>query len=662
MAFLKGLDDRFKATVDKLYGRITDMKKSADLNPIVYTRPDDPNNQQGVGNSDRLVPIAHVITDQRRMTRWLTSSRGILWLAKQQLLQTGNAISETRLINPLFINLNLTPNEHFKRQLRDQTDATLTSDEKSPASTRQVGSAGRLQKETANQATVRITGKPNAGSLLSALTTNQIAQTLIGTLGIGGGVGTLGVNERPEFNVAGKLYSVVLREGYTPFAQRATQLAASALAAAGTVSSIIGLPNIFRNVNVPTGRAIQSQSDQMRYFITGPDTVKGYLKDASGLDRLPTLFTPTSQRIDRAIRGSTLLQTGGVAAITSQFGSAVQKAKTSIASTNDTITPASPIRNDQQTMLDKLQFPDDAIELTYQTDSRSEFVRKALKEQASLIQKYTDNIGTDAVPNRGIVGGITLEKLRQINQERTGTPFMVGGAVTQIPSRDPFKDDMLAQQFFQGLPRREIGVKDTRTAPGYYHDTLNLIRRVAGNEVPTEINGVSTPQDLITVTIYDKVNDRLEPFRAMLTGINETVKPEFSDTKYIGRIERNIVYLGAVRSLAFSLYVHAWSPIELQAIWDKVNFITGLAFPSKQSADGFLLPPIIELTLGDFYKNQPGYFSGIQHTIDDETIWEIEPGAQVPQTVLMALTFEVIEKDTMTANSEFYGFGIPVTV
>jgi len=229
---------------------------------------------------------------------------------------------------------------------------------------------------------------------------------------------------------------------------------------------------------------------------------------------------------------------------------------------------------------------------------------------------------------------------------------------------DPFTETLSAQEFFAGLTTRELSPGSDLKAPGYYHDTLNLVTRLAGTEgvrPDKDSTGATIPTDYINVSIFDKINDRLEPFRAMIQDISETTSPEFSETRYIGRIERNIVYLGATRTLGFTLYVNAWSAVELRAIWDKLNFITGLAFPSKISDDGFLLPPIVELTIGDMYVNQPGYFSGITHTIEEGTSWEIEKGAQVPHTVQMQISFELIEKESMVASSAFYGFGIPVT-
>ena len=596
------------------------------------------------------------------MTKYLLSPQGLRFLAKSQLLQTGNAISETRIINPLFINLNLTPHEHFKRQLRDQTDISLGSESRSPASTPNIGVAGRLQIETSKDATAKITNRPNVGKILSSvLGVSQLVNLLAGTLGIGASVGTLRVDERPEFDVGGKLYSVILREGFEPFASRELGILMGALRTAGTALSIIGIPNIFRGIGLGRGaNPIPSQTTQMRYFITNKTDAIRYIDSVDGLVRKPGLFTATSIRLGFGgvgippalnIPGVNL---PGISSPSSFLSVSLPRRSITqlpiqdtiqILNTNELFSRFNELRNNQSSTVDKLTFPEDALENRYTDDDRLKFVRDALKEQAELVSKYT---GRDAeIPNMGIQGGITLKNLQRLNEDRAAG---VG---------DFFAGDAETQNFFQALPRREIGVKDGRLAPGYYHDTLNLKTRFTGS-LPTD--DPTFPVDLINVTILDKVNNRLEPFRAIIESIDESINPEFNETRYIGRIERNIVYLGATRTLTVVMYVNAWSPRELQAIWDKVNFISGLAFPSNTSSDGFLLPPIVELTIGDLYKDQPGYFSQITHTFHDETVtWEIEPGSQVPKVVKMNLTFEVIEKESMTAASAFYGFGVPLT-
>ena len=672
MAFLKNLEERFEQKMEDIYGRARDMKDSAALHPIFVVRPDDPNRPQGTEDTARTVPIRRVARDEERMTAFLTSPRGVKWLVTQQLLQTGNAISETRLINPLFVNLNLTPNAHFKRQLTDQTDVSLGSSARSPASTPEIGLAGRLQKETADSATIKITSRNTGRSILSVLG-GQIGNTLSSTLGIGGNIGTLGINERPELMIGPKsqYYSVLLREGYTPFAQRELDILTDALSAAGAVGSIFGLPDVFSGAD-PFVNPLPSQTAQMRYGITDASEAIRYLSSSITPSR-PILLSPTSTRITKAVRGVNLIQSGFFAASLAG-SSAVRKVVTSLSAAQDDITQIFSAGTNQipnnvpqtedlisdlsdrskRKIANELSFPEFALENRYNTDNRTKFIREALAEQATLIERYTDSIGTEEFPNRGIQGGITLEKLKQINIDKDA-------------NRDPFESTERAQQYFGSLQRRTISPNTDKTAPGYYRDRLNDIVRLKSKDsdtpgrLPREIKGTETPVDYINVSIFDRRNDRLEPFRAILMGLSETTTPEFTSNRYIGRLERNLVYQGATRSLTFSLYVHAWSPEELRSIWDKVNFITGLAFPAGVSNDGFLLPPIAELTIGDMYINQPGYFSNINHSIEDGTSWEVDEGAQVPMTVLMNLTYDIIEKESMVSSSPFYSFGVPVT-
>lgn len=679
MAFLKNLEERFNERIEELYGRINDIKDSADLHPIIFVRPDDPNRTQGTEGSSRLIPIRRIAIDERRITSFLSSPRGVQFLLNQQLLQTGNAISETRILNPLFINLNLTPNEHFKRQLTDQTDISLGSSERSPASTPEIGVAGRLQKSTAAAASSRITGRNYGRSVIGLLGSTQLVQTLLGTIGVGEQVGTLGINERPELMIkvgnVDQFYSVLLREGFNPMARREVEILAGVFGAAGIAGSIFGLPNIFSGLAGRVPNPIPAQTEQMKYGITDATEAKRYLttsvKITDPLIPIPVL----------AGRGINLLR-AGVFASAIAGSSTIRKIVTGFAATRNTNTLFSastqnvsrtpplkvsdtvlPIRTDKDVADDIKASGGTPLRDRfdkYEKEDRSKVIRDALKKQADIIKRYTDELSTTEVPKRGIIGGITLEKLKSINASRDA-------------GVDPFRNTTSAQEYFKSLGSdgRPIQPGSDKLGTGYYHDTLNLVTRLRNTEgiMPrSDENDVTYPQDYINVTIYDKINDRLEPFRAILMGISETVTPEFNATQYIGRIERNIVYLGATRVLSFTLYVHAWSAKELLAVWDKVNFITGLAYPAGVSGDGYLLPPIVELTIGDFYKAQPGYFTSINHTIEDDASWEIErldndeeKSAQVPKTVQMQLAFAVIEKDSMVSSSPFYGFGVALT-
>ncbi len=695
MAFLRDLDQRYHETMTELYSGVRDMKDSAALHPIIIVPPDDPNKVEGVGNTNRLVPVRRVTTDEVRMSTYLTSPRGLKFLITQQLLQTGNTISETRIINPLFVNLNLAPHAYFNRHLFDQTNIIVSDPNRSPASTPEVGLAGRLQLESSAQSLVSVIGRESGRSVLSLIGA-QVFGTLAGTIGIGDDVGTLGINERPEILIGPdkRFYSELLRLGYETTGQRELTILTNALAAAGAIGSTFGLPNIFSGITDGFVNPIPAQSQQMRYGPGRTPTIPGRKQaPASAIDpneptryipgsigsRAPILLSATSVRIGQLARGVDLLQVG-FGALSLGGSTAIRRIATSLSAASSNISNIFSAASNQvgqiapqtqnlisdlsvndegkrsRVIADELQFPDEALQNRYEADDRLTFVRDALSEQAKLIEKYTENIGTDKVPKRGVLGGITLENLQQINKDRED--FVT--VIRRPEGRDPFTETLSAQQFFAGLETRQISPRGGTVAPGYYHDTLNLVGRLEGTE-GVRPDSEDFPQDYINVTIFDKINDRLEPFRALIEGVSETTTPEFTETQYIGRIERNIVYLGAKRTLSFTLYVHAWTALELRSVWDKVNFITGLAFPSKISDDGFLLPPVVELTIGDMYVNQPGYFSGITHTVEEGTSWEIERDAQVPHRIQMQLSFELIEKESMVASSGFYGFGLPVT-
>jgi hypothetical protein len=120
MAF-KNLEERFNSTVDKLYAGATSKfangvaSKGKTDDPLIVRTPG-----KGYLSSfeSRMLPVKSTIEDVKRLTLFQISKPGLLFLAKQQLLQTGNTFEVTRLINPLFVVGNAVPFLHVKRNLR----------------------------------------------------------------------------------------------------------------------------------------------------------------------------------------------------------------------------------------------------------------------------------------------------------------------------------------------------------------------------------------------------------------------------------------------------------------------------------------------------------------------------------------------------------------
>lgn len=126
MAF-KNLEQRFNEKVDELYRGATlkfdggKPSTGANDDPLITRRPGD--GYFGIADrfGGRSTPVSSTIQDVKRLTLFTVSTRGIAFLAKQQLLQTGNTFAQTRLLNPLFVVGNAVPFLHIRRNLRPIT-------------------------------------------------------------------------------------------------------------------------------------------------------------------------------------------------------------------------------------------------------------------------------------------------------------------------------------------------------------------------------------------------------------------------------------------------------------------------------------------------------------------------------------------------------------
>jgi hypothetical protein len=124
MAF-KNLEERFNATVNDLYAgaklKFDGGRASTGANddPLMVRRPGD--GRLGIKQEGRSIPFNSAPRDVIRLTLFTLSVRGVAFLAKQQLLQTGNTFAQTRLVNPTFIVANAVPFLHVRRHLRPVT-------------------------------------------------------------------------------------------------------------------------------------------------------------------------------------------------------------------------------------------------------------------------------------------------------------------------------------------------------------------------------------------------------------------------------------------------------------------------------------------------------------------------------------------------------------
>ncbi len=157
------------------------------------------------------------------------------------------------------------------------------------------------------------------------------------------------------------------------------------------------------------------------------------------------------------------------------------------------------------------------------------------------------------------------------------------------------------------------------------------------------------PKDFIKFRIRDAVNGKWIIFPAHMGTITDTVTPEYSKERYIGRPDEVHIYTGTSRAVAFDFKVAAFSKQEIPIIQQKMNALVGLGYPTfKPHIKGEdvqrMVTPYIYLTVGDLFNNTPGYFDNITVTFEENVVWEVQDGLQIPHYFQVSVNFVYIGK------------------
>ena len=115
MAFTT-LADRFAQSSQEIYGKFA-TRQTPDGQPYVSILPDTADSRSRIKNDTRAVPVVSTLRDATRVSKFLKSSDGLLFITKQTLLQTGNTFVNTKLFNPASILLNVVPFVHARRHI-----------------------------------------------------------------------------------------------------------------------------------------------------------------------------------------------------------------------------------------------------------------------------------------------------------------------------------------------------------------------------------------------------------------------------------------------------------------------------------------------------------------------------------------------------------------
>ena len=233
---------------------------------------------------------------------------------------------------------------------------------------------------------------------------------------------------------------------------------------------------------------------------------------------------------------------------------------------------------------------------------------------------------------------LPLEKLRQAAITKLAS-------VAQIPRlrKTPFLD-------LSGGP--------SKNHVGKYQDLVNKRGPASSDFGDTE----AFVKGDFYVKIKDLRNDgSFVYFRGFVTGITENVSPSFTPVNYIGRSEAVYMYERAERDISFNLRVYPNTGPEFETMYEKMEYLTSLAYP-KYLDNGVGLnrmqPPFTELYMahiGTPKKGQFGFIKSISYTVPGEGDWDAYSAR--PRLFDISISYQILSKKPPQMGNPFYGKG-----
>ena len=187
--------------------------------------------------------------------------------------------------------------------------------------------------------------------------------------------------------------------------------------------------------------------------------------------------------------------------------------------------------------------------------------------------------------------------------------------------------------------------------------------------------------DFIKVKFTSVPNKKSVNFTATITGISETISPSWDSAKFLGSAFNYYTYGGIERSVSFTLTLYSTNSQEHVAMWERINFLTSLAYPAGYYGETYVIAPFTKVTIGNLYENKECIIESLSYTVDDNGGWEIGSNKsyggkkvkietdgkkpelaktlndyKLPLVVSVNMTLKFMESRNNTV-SNFYGFG-----
>ena len=155
--------------------------------------------------------------------------------------------------------------------------------------------------------------------------------------------------------------------------------------------------------------------------------------------------------------------------------------------------------------------------------------------------------------------------------------------------------------------------------------------------------------------------------------MNENITPNWNSETYIGRSEPVYTYANTTRDMSFTLKIHANNYDEYKAIYEKLDYLTGMCYPEyfQDESLGYTRPkpPLARMRLADLYGSSKdsnqfaelrdgvlGFLSSVNYTF--EAPWDqFVEGERAPRFITAVIGWTALHDETPNKKTQFYGVG-----
>lgn len=229
----------------------------------------------------------------------------------------------------------------------------------------------------------------------------------------------------------------------------------------------------------------------------------------------------------------------------------------------------------------------------------------------------------------------------------------------------------LSELSLDSLGRKGIKTRDDRTdeeiesKKSTYDASIRLDNRLGYDSNSDFINSLDIQTEPLVdkekqiipfeIAVYDPGNIEVQEylyFRAYLENLSDSFNGTWNSNRYIGRAEELFNYNGFSRDISFGFKMAAHSKDDMYPLYDKLNRLVGSTSPSYSDDQSFMRGIFIKLTIGDYLKRVPGFFTNIGVTWNTAYPWEIgidENGLKnntprVPHILDVSLSFKPVHE------------------